>query len=271
MNDKHKDYDDEQSDLLEQFLDNKLSKEEAEKFFADAENPEWLLQEKELQTQIDDALSRIFKFEPTDHETLAEQIVAQTIDAKQTVETKAELEKTDSSKSSKSETRRQLLKLALAAGLLVALGMSIWTLAGNQTITARFEPRPLEEVYIETNKRGFEPYYNCEDMDRFADTFESRQGQRLTLKPMQAETRMLGLSYLGGTSRTSTAMLGKVDDTPVIVIVDRVENRKNITRYVANKGDPNLNVFVEEKDGLIFCEVTPLDSARMIEYFEFAK
>ena len=102
---------------------------------------------------------------------------------------------------------------------------------------------------------------------RFADTFEVRHGHRLALSEMPPGTRMLGISYPGGISPNTTAMLGEVDGTPVMVFVDDAANRDQVIESVEQGLD--LNVFLVEENGLIFCEVTPLDSARMIQHFEF--
>ena len=78
---------------------------------------------------------------------------------------------------------------------------------------------------------------------------------------------MLGISYLGGLSRKTTAMLCAVDDRDVIVFVENAENdQPNIA--LAND-DPGLNVYSVSKNGLIFYEVTPFRSSQMIDYFEF--
>ena len=76
---------------------------------------------------------------------------------------------------------------------------------------------------------------------------------------------MLGLSYLGGTSRQSTAMLGEVDGHQVIVFVDRDSATQPDTSTEEADG---LNVFVVERDGLVFAEVSPLEEAKLIQYLK---
>ena len=84
---------------------------------------------------------------------------------------------------------------------------------------------------------------------------------------MPQGTRMLGLSYPGGISRNTTAMLGEVDGKQVMVFVDDADNRDQVIASVDQ--DSNLNVFPVEKNGLVFCEVTPLSDPKMIQYFKF--
>jgi hypothetical protein len=71
---------------------------------------------------------------------------------------------------------------------------------------------------------------------------------------------MLGLSYPGGLSRDTTAMLSEVEGEPVMVFVDRASAD---FAGAAMDADPALNVFRDERDGLVFYEVTPLDSPQM--------
>ncbi len=85
---------------------------------------------------------------------------------------------------------------------------------------------------------------------------------------MPDDRRMLGLSYLGGMSRDGVAMLSEVEGKRVIVFVDRGD-ASGIEKAIEST-DPSLNVFVERKFGLVFAEVTPLDSAGLIEYFQIA-
>src|SRR5690606_42083595 len=105
------------------------------------------------------------------------------------------------------------------------------------------------------------------EADRFAAVFDRRQGQPLKLLPLPKGIEMLGISYPGGLSRDSTAMLCRVDGQPVIVLVDRATADRS---DAIDNGNPALHVFREERDGLVFYEVTPFDSARVIEYLAIA-
>ena len=78
---------------------------------------------------------------------------------------------------------------------------------------------------------------------------------------------MLGLSYPGGLSRDTTAVLCRVDDAEVVVFIDRLDRDDP---RVAENDDPRLNVFRQERFGLVFYEVTPLDEPRMIDHFAVA-
>jgi hypothetical protein len=121
----------------------------------------------------------------------------------------------------------------------------------------------VAEVYRETVANGFDPYYECRDDERFAATFEQRQGIVLHLAAMPAGKGMLGLSYPGGLSRDTTAMLCRVDDQPVMVFVDRVENDQE---DAGENSDASLRVQREVRDGLVFYEVAPQGTASVLEY-----
>jgi len=151
--------------------------------------------------------------------------------------------------------------------VLLAMSLGIWFNSGAGPIEVGFTPRPLASVYSEKVDRGFTPYYYCEDDSRFAELFSTKLGQALALAEMPAGREMIGISQLGGISRVTVAMLCKVDGQNVLVFVDRV-GEPGFEWATANTND-GLNVFVEERNGLVFCEVTPLDSAKMIEFFRF--
>ncbi len=164
-------------------------------------------------------------------------------------------------------TESRLFQVALVASLLLAIGIGISRTVGSNSVEPYFAHQPLAIIFHDSVSQGFQPYYDCEDMKRFADTFEGRQGQRLVLDPMPAGTEMLGLSYLGGISRDTTAMLAKADNQKVIVFVDTLKHQ-SILDAVTQKSDqhPDLNVFVVEKYGLVFVEVSALDSAQVLKY-----
>jgi hypothetical protein len=150
----------------------------------------------------------------------------------------------------------------VAAVFLIAFGLwgPRWSpLNREPTFTAV----PLAQVYHQTVKDGFEPYYECHDDKRFADTFESRQGIPLHLTEMPEGSMMKGLSYLGGLSRETTAMLCDVEGEPVMVFVDRAEKDR---LEAAKESDSELNIFRAERDGLVFYEVTPLDKPTMTKH-----
>ncbi len=80
---------------------------------------------------------------------------------------------------------------------------------------------------------------------------------------------MLGLSYPGGLSRNTTAMLCEVDEQPVMVFVDRLGKDEEVADRQAV---PSIewNVFRSVRDGLVFYEVLPFEVLRVAKYLVVA-
>jgi hypothetical protein len=155
----------------------------------------------------------------------------------------------------------------IASGLAAAAAVA-WALLGNPLSERRgddrqFAARPLPDVYREALANGFEPAYNCSEAERFADTFDRRQGAPLKLLKLPVGVRMLGLAYPGGLSRDTTAMLCRVDGQPVMVFVDR---RTADQAFATDHSDKLVRVFRSEREGLVFYEVTPLDKPRVLDF-----
>ena len=77
----------------------------------------------------------------------------------------------------------------------------------------------------------------------------------MKLAEMPSTQQMVGLSYLVGLSRNSTSMLAMVDDQPVIVFIDRIEN--DWGPPTGEFPEEGLNVRRTEKNGLVMYEVSP--------------
>ena len=205
-----------------------------------------------MQSQIDDALRRQFEASvPTEH-TIAEWMREVRSDDPAPVDTARAV-----------STRDRRTWIALTVAVAIAGVIITWQLANRRQREPFFEPRPLAEIYRETLAHGFKPYYECHDQERFAFTFATRQGQPLQLAQLPADRRMLGLSYSGGLSRDTTAMLCRVQGQPVIVFVDRLEADQVLA--VQNSG-PDLHVLRKEYHGLVFYEVTPFAESQMMDY-----
>ena len=243
---------------LERYLDGLMADQEAADFLKTID-PDELERVQTLQDQIDASLVNLFPTTPLDEEAITREFMASDSVQNSTAAVKSD-----------AFGRRSLIRIALVASLLVLAALAVqFYINDDNRIEVAFAPTPLADVYQDCLNRGFAPVYDCEDPERFANTFKFNLGQSMALAQMPPGSRMLGLSTLGGISRDSIAMLCEVDGNKVIVFVARSNSRGLET---ATADDPSdLSLFVEKKNGLVFCEVTPLKSSRMIEHFQFVE
>jgi len=215
-----------------------------------SENRDALIQEKELQSQIDESLRRCYEFTPLS-------------ESQMTSLSTGSREQVAPSKRVHGTNRKTFIQMAIAASLLIVSGIAVWQFSQSNKIDGPvFQPQALVKIYSKSIARGFSPYYHCDDQQRFADVFENRLGIPLRLAVLPADRKMLGISYLGGLSRHTTAMLCEIKSQPVIVFVDSLENDKPEMAQAVG----TLFVFRQQKFGLVFYEVTPFPSAQMIEF-----
>lgn len=206
--------------------------------------------ELQLQKKIDASLGRLFPVEP-----IKESV------HRQRVETLV-------SKSKVPERRKLAVQvLVLAASLLLLASLVFLQLNQRDSSEIAFERKPLAKLYQVSLDRGFKPYYVCDDPERFASQFEKQVGVPLRLAEMPVHKQMVGIDFLGGVSRITTAMLGRVNDEPVLVFVDKESNDDEQMRsQVGKNGD--YYVSRATKEGLVFYEISGFEDGQLIEYFE---
>jgi hypothetical protein len=143
-----------------------------------------------------------------------------------------------------------LMAVSLAASVLVAVGGSrlLWRSSDGLV----FQRKPLEAIYGDLVARGFQPYYLCDDPKRFQETIQHRHGYSLALSD-RGNRLMLGISYPGGWTSETTAILFRLDGNPVLVFVDSQPflNDETVT-------DANLNIRVKKLRGMFLVEVSPV-------------
>ncbi|MEM7479052.1 MAG: hypothetical protein AAF483_29055 [Planctomycetota bacterium] len=210
-----------------------------------------------LHVRIDESLRRQFApgAVPDSHKELAERISGDSPPAR----------KQEPAKPANELSR--LLLFATAATLVIAASLYM---AGRSLIPGRlnvpsFEQSSLKELYLASVDQGFTPYYDCSDPDRFRATFQHRQSVPLRLENLPDSQAMLGLSYPGGISRDTTAILFRMHGKPVIVYVDRKDIPYKADDSSEHEG---LNVFQGTKGDLAFFEVTPLDEPYFLDYLK---
>lgn len=232
-------------DLFERFLDGVTSESDRQSLLESLRADSAKERQLQLQGEIDDGLRRLFAVETPSRDAILDVLA----DSNGVVPLPTKRPR---------QARLFGVAAAVAASLLIVFSLSsLWPGARHEAPYAA--ARPLVDLYRNAVDSGFEPSYECHEPERFADTFQRRQGQALRLLPMPAGSRMLGLAYTGGLSRETTAMLSYVDDQPVMVFVDKAQN----DLHDVAAADGKLNVFRAERDGLVFYEVTPLGESKM--------
>jgi hypothetical protein len=151
----------------------------------------------------------------------------------------------------------------LSAVAAVAWIAVLWHTLPLGTDRVVFKERPLAEVYDETVAFGFEPYYVCDEEERFRATFYHRHGQALKLGKLPPGRQMVGLSYLPSISRHTTAMLARVDDREVMVFVDKRARDRPIEPPPSASG---LRLFRRELNDLVMYEITPFDEPLVMSF-----
>ena len=238
------------SERLNAYLDDQLSPEERAAFEELVQDNEQLLEELKIQTEIKASLKRSFAA-PSIPASLLQRIS----------ESEAGQKKTPLSlEDTKRKKRLQLVLVATAVAL-------IWGILGwNMLVPPKvneYQQLALHDIYQQSIEQGFEPDWVCKDDHQFAKTFQTRQGQALLLKSIP-DGEMVGLAYLQGLTSETTSMLARVEGKPIIVFIDRVD--RDIQPDEPSKLS-GLNLFRKELDGLVLYEITPLNEARVIDYF----
>jgi hypothetical protein len=272
-------------DRLERYLDGAMEAGEAAEFAEAIRRDPALQRQVDLQTRIDRSLGEMFAVTTPSHAAVAAALVrAGAKVAAGAAVTSQELELARPTGSAcareasapavtpavagrKVEPAVRSTRRYWAAAILATAAALGWALVGLPWSGPRrdaplFAARPLVDIYNDAVASGFEPTYECREPERFAATFFERQGKPLQLLTPPVGTRMLGLAYVGGLSRQTTAMLCLVDGERVMVFVDRAAADQAIA---SDLGDAKLHVFRHQRDGLVFYEVTPLAEPRVTQ------
>lgn len=235
---------------LERYLDGLLDDGERIAFEAEVQRTPQLQREVHLARRIDDALRNTFRTEVNSEIGL--------------LKDPATVNRPEDRVPANWHVWQNGPAMAVAAVLLLLSGGILWRYHNRSDHTQPFfQARPLVTIFQEELQRGYEPYYVCDDAPRFAAVFAERQGVSLALNELPADRHMLGISYLGGFSRNTTAILCEVDRRPTIVFVDKASFA---SMEVLAEPDSELEVHRVVRDGLVFCEVSPFSTPQIIPF-----
>jgi anti-sigma factor RsiW len=236
------------SQQIEAYLDGALTPGERHAFERALQSDPALRAELDLQTRIDASLRTHFAGEPG--------AIAVSL------------------KPVRSTTSRWAAIAAIAAAAAIALaGAGLWW-ASQNTSSRPSAPTPiaaptptLRTQYTREVARGFVPEAVCTTPDQFEEWVNKNYGQPLRPKETPDGVQFVGWSYAKLISPYSGVLLAKVNDQPVIVIMDKAENQTTPPA----EGDGDQKVFSQKIGSLVLYEVTPLSEPRILPLLELAQ
>jgi len=241
-------------ELLERYLDGLLSDEERAEFERRLQTDPALAAELDRQHAVDESLRRLFA-PPV---MRADMIVSAQRNGRG-------LRLVASS----TRPRRWLAPLSAAAVLVLAIviGWYNWPRSPTQPVDP-YAPKPwksMADVYRTESSDGFVPDWVCRDDRQFAGTFRRRLGQPLLVAQAQiASATGWGISYWNCVSEDTVCVLARIDETPIMVFVDRAES--DATRALP-PAEAGLHWFRRDVGALSLYELSPLDSPRLLDAF----
>jgi len=164
--------------------------------------------------------------------------------------------------------RRSLL-IAASIAILVCgpvIAWYAWQSYNAPATVAVYKPqpvRPLDDVYRERVKSGFQCDWECKTEREFAATFAAQLGQPLLMHALPDQVTSLGLSYAGGITPRSVAYLAKVSGQPVMVFVDR----EQLDKGQSLSSPQGLHIFKRQVGALVLYEVTPHEKPDLLDLF----
>ena len=159
----------------------------------------------------------------------------------------------------RAEQKKRWLAVLAACLIWIFVGIRFYQ-SGNDD---EYQQLALAEIYSRCVEDGFRPKWVCSDDREFAETFQTRQGLPLLLRP-ESQDMMVGLSYLQGITELTTVMLARVEGEPVLVFVDKLSSDTSPADPSWSSG---LNLFRKELDELVLYELTPLEESRVLSEF----
>ncbi len=241
---------------LEMYLDGIMSPAEREAFERKLQTNPAMQKEITLQKNIDQSLHRAFP-PPAPSEALLGILQDASSIQEKVPQEKATIR--SDQPPAKRSVRTVLLVLA-ASMAWVIVGWRFLDVVGPDD---GYRELAMAEIYENRVQSGFKPKWVCEEDREFAETFSERNGQAILLKTLPSGMEMVGLAYLAGIGPKTTTLMARVDGQPVMVFVDRAEEDPTPDQPGWFSG---LALFREQRDGLVFYELTPLDQPRVMQW-----
>ncbi|MCC6321711.1 MAG: hypothetical protein IT438_09795 [Phycisphaerales bacterium] len=241
---------------LDAYIDGLMTEAERTEFERDVGGQPGIQREIELQSRIDAGLRELFAYDPSAAQRLAApdalgRIGPETVDSPEREARTGWL------------TRPQSRRLAVAAGILLALGaVFIYT---NRMLTPPEKFITPEFVYQTVEK----PEFICTTDDEFAAAIEKRFGEPLVLAAAPSDQIVAeGWAYGDGNtydgkiiSASTLVLITRVKGEKVLVLMDRAKD----DRTLETPSDPSLHVFRRQTGGVVLYELTHADKPAVLD------
>jgi len=158
----------------------------------------------------------------------------------------------------------------LAAAALLSFSLTgvwySWSISRPAPALDPYAPQPwrsFETVYNDAVREGFKPAWICRDERELERTFVKKVRQPLLIAALPAGVTAGGIAYSNTITPTTINVYGRVDDTPVMVFVDKL---------AADHGPPSpppagFHLFRSQIEDLVLYELTPFDRPNILPYF----
>lgn len=162
----------------------------------------------------------------------------------------------------------KLVGSAIAASIVLVLA---YTWLNDNYLNPKHPPLTLGQLYSNYVANGFQPAWACKDDAEFVKTTTEAFGLPL-LARSDASVQIVGWTSYGdkltdlGVSRSARGILARVNNHPVMVIIDKVGagSAPKLDRLARKNG---LKLFQKQIDSTVLYEITPLDAPAAIEKF----
>lgn len=253
----------ERDGLLDRHIDGALTPDERDAFERVLAADPGLVAEVELHRSIEAGLRRTIR-------PVAVALPAQ-VAARIAAESAAPLAFRAPAKAARNQMAHHPYRWIAVAALLAMTAAGLWGVWSN------YGPQPTPTLLVSAARiyelqrdRGFKPEWVCTTEKEFAKAVKDHVGQPLVVTAAQ-NVAIVGWAYPQegyagqevALSRKTMILLTRVDDDPVIVLIDRVSRDRDIN----SPPDPTLHVYRRVVGDLVLYEVSPREKPALLDRF----
>jgi len=226
------------------YADDALPPDERARFEAELASNPALREELELQATLDASLNRLFEYSESDT-----QAPLRVVPATAPVDRPA----------APAPRRSPFLRyFALAASLLIVAAAGWYFVRPDPHLI------PPEQVWTNIQNVNFVPSWKCENEKVFRDYLNVKLGESFAIDESES-LKVVGWGYgvdykFYPLSKSTLTLINKVGDTHAIVLIDKVENERNLT-VPASTG---LHLYKKRVGNLVLYEMSPLPEPHVL-------